>query len=119
MTRAICLKCGEGKIGAYSPCPACGYDPASGGDEALAKSVILSDHYLSIADLQFLAKRLRTGQPITFPAAELEKIMALKPSERLKRGCFSTAGPAVVAVSLLATILLGFQSARVRAAAGP
>ena len=78
MTRAICLQCGAAKVGAFSPCPKCHYDPASGGDETLAKSLILTDHYLPKADLDFLGERIRNGLPITFPEDALQTLSSRK-----------------------------------------
>ena len=45
MTVAICFACGEFKVGAFTPCPTCGAEPAS--DEELAHSLALTDHYLT------------------------------------------------------------------------
>ena len=56
MTAAVCLQCGARKIGALVPCLSCGYEPKE--EEEQAKSVLLSDHYVSKEDLANVSERI-------------------------------------------------------------
>jgi hypothetical protein len=66
MTMATCLRCGASKWGALAPCAACKFLPESSEDKA--KSVILSDHHLSVEELRAVGERIRAGQSVEFPA---------------------------------------------------
>jgi hypothetical protein len=74
MTLATCLRCGASKLGAFTPCPDCGFDPASSEDKA--KSVLLSDHHLSAEELRAVGERIRAGQPVEFPAEQVAGYVA-------------------------------------------
>ena len=58
MTVAICLQCGARKIGALVRCLSCGYEPKD--EEDKAKSVFLSDHYLSNEDLCNVSEQIKS-----------------------------------------------------------
>jgi hypothetical protein len=79
VTYAICIKCGEGKIGAFVPCLRCGFTPESRSDQA--RSILLSDHNTDRATLDAAGAKLRAGESLEFDepgiakmAAELEEI---------------------------------------------
>jgi hypothetical protein len=79
VTYAICIKCGEGKLGAFVPCLTCGFTPKSPPDQA--RSILLSDHSADRATLDAAGAKLRAGEPLEFDepgvakmAAELEEI---------------------------------------------
>jgi hypothetical protein len=61
MTVAICFACGEFKVGAFTPCPACGAEPQT--DDDLAYSLALTDHYLTPEGLAQVQQQA-AGQPI-------------------------------------------------------
>jgi hypothetical protein len=65
MTRAICIRCGTEKVGALTPCAGCGFDPESLEDRA--RSVVLSDHHLSPADMESAAAEIRAGSTPDLP----------------------------------------------------
>src|SRR4051812_18626793 len=79
VTYAICIKCGEGKLGAFSPCLRCNWAPGSSSEQA--RSLLLSDHNADRATLDAAAAKLRAGESLEFDepgiakmAAELEEI---------------------------------------------
>ncbi|MFP2928457.1 hypothetical protein ACLESO_25325 [Pyxidicoccus sp. 3LG] len=65
MTRAICIRCGHEKFGALIPCAACKDDPQARPLhlEALAKALILTDHYHSREALREESRRIQAGEP--------------------------------------------------------
>ena len=65
MTVAICIRCGSRKHGALTPCPNCQFDPSEDVDKA--RAMILTDHILSIEDLEGLGERIRNGQAVVYP----------------------------------------------------
>src|SRR4051812_18294880 len=71
MTVAICLRCGEFKHGTADPCPKCGYTPDN--VQSWAKQQLATDHYHSREELQALAARVKSGEPVKF---DPEKIHA-------------------------------------------
>ena len=64
MTQAICIKCGEGKLGAFARCLHCGYMPEAPADQA--KSILLCGHNLDRASLDAMAAKLKAGNALTF-----------------------------------------------------
>jgi hypothetical protein len=85
VTYAICIKCGEGKFGAFVPCLKCGFTPESPSDQA--RSILLSDHNADRATLDAAGAKLRAGEPLEFDepgiakmAAEMEEIAKHSPS---------------------------------------
>lgn len=74
MTYAICIKCGHGKLGAFTPCTKCGFVPESRSDQA--RSMILCDHNADRATLDAAGAQLRAGQPLTYDEAGVEKMAA-------------------------------------------
>ena len=90
MTYAICIRCGEGKLGAFAPCVRCGFTPDSPSDQA--RSLLLSDHNADRATLDAAGAKIRAGEPPAFDepavakmAAELEEIARHPPPGF--RGC--------------------------------
>ncbi len=65
MTRAICIRCAAGKVGALTPCPECNFDPKSNEDQA--RSIVLSDHHLSPAALDSAGAEIRSGGTPALP----------------------------------------------------
>jgi len=72
MTKAICIDCGAEKRGAFVTCPSCGYLPDS--KENQAKSMLLSDHYLSQVELSAVSNRIESGQTIEYDEEELQQL---------------------------------------------
>lgn len=62
MTRAICIKCGTEKHGAFTPCPSCNFMPRI--DEDMALSLALTDRDQSPERLAALSEHIRQGKPI-------------------------------------------------------
>jgi hypothetical protein len=90
VTYAICIKCGEGKFGAFVPCLKCGFAPESPSDQA--RSILLSDHNADRATLDAAGAKLHAGEALQFDepgiakmAAELEEI-AKHPPPGFERG---------------------------------
>ena len=55
MTLAICLRCGDRKVGALTQCPGCGSGPS--GD--LELDILFSDHQMSHGDLDHFSEVIR------------------------------------------------------------
>lgn len=73
MTQAVCVQCGSRKEGAFTPCAACGLDPAA--HRALqAKSVLLSHPHSSDRELAEAARRLAAKEPVAYDAERLAYI---------------------------------------------
>ena len=72
MTAAICIHCGADKFGALTPCPNCEFTPHSDTDQA--KSILLSDHFLSRAELRTKSKLIRDGESKAFSDDQISAI---------------------------------------------
>jgi hypothetical protein len=66
VTVAICIKCGERKIGALTRCRSCRFFPSEPDD--IGRSIILSDRHLSIEDLDIVAGAFEEGIAFNYPA---------------------------------------------------
>jgi hypothetical protein len=75
MTLAICLQCGHEKLGAFTPCPACGYDP-SGDNLAEAKALLLSDHHATADELRAASAMIKEGKEVPFSRSVIDRIVA-------------------------------------------
>jgi hypothetical protein len=76
MTIAVCLKCGTQKIGAFTPCVSCGYDPATDTDRRnQAKCLWLSDHHQKPDLLAAIGAQLKSGQPVPWNDALLDQLV--------------------------------------------
>lgn len=64
MTTAVCLNCGEFKVGAFAVCPACGFLPND--EDSLTRHLLVSDRYQTQAGLAAIAARVKAGETITF-----------------------------------------------------
>lgn len=69
MTIALCTKCGAKKFGAFSPCEGCGFVPTS--YEERAKSVMLSDHHHTRAELDKIGESIKAGESVIFDPSEV------------------------------------------------
>lgn len=65
MTVAVCIRCGSQKVGAWTYCSGCRFEPSTNVEKA--QSVILSDHHISPEDLEKVAAQLRAGQAFEYP----------------------------------------------------
>ena len=73
MTVAVCIKCGAIKHGALTPCPDCRFTPEENEDKA--KAMIVTDHFLSQADLEQIGERIKTGQPVKYPGEAVQEFI--------------------------------------------
>jgi len=90
MTYAICIKCGQGKHGAFVPCLKCGFTPESRSDQA--RSIFLSDHNSNMATLDAASAKLLAGEALAFDepgiaamAAEFDEFAKHPPQARRRR----------------------------------
>src|SRR5262245_13521738 len=74
VTVAVCLECGRMKAGAWTPCPACNYQPA--GAEELAKALMVSDSCVAPDKLQEFVARRQQGEPWNFSPELVEMFKA-------------------------------------------
>ena len=78
MTVAVCTSCGALKRRATTRCAECRFEPR--GDEATARAMVLTTHFLSRDDLEAISERLQTGKEVTYPEEIVTQIV-----ERLRR----------------------------------
>ena len=64
MTIALCLNCGKQKVGAFSDCPHCGV--ASKTEEEMTKSLMMSDHHVTIGELDRAGEKIKNGEDLEF-----------------------------------------------------
>jgi hypothetical protein len=108
VTQAICLKCGESKIGALTPCFKCGFDPKTPEDKA--RSIVLSSHHMDATSLENAAKAIQAGETIPIPddlLAGYAETIATTPEPRgagwFVVGCLLSIG--VVGTAFVASIV--------------
>lgn len=116
MSQAVCVQCGSRKEGAFTPCTACGLDPAA-HRELQAKSVLLSHPHSSDRELAEASRRLTAKQPVSYdPArlAELEQALRTQQTPLLapvKGGVVPIVWvPVAIAVAVVAVVLYAFFS---------
>lgn len=74
MTTAVCLKCGVMKLGAWVPCPKCGYSPES--NEERAKAILLTDHLLTPEQLKEASAYIGAGNTPNFDEEAISEMAA-------------------------------------------
>ncbi len=74
MTVAVCLHCGEFKIGAWGVCSRCGTAPETA--EHMAGALAFTDHYLTLEQLTQASKQIIAGQPIELDPDFYEQLLA-------------------------------------------
>ena len=118
MSQALCVRCGNRKDTAFSPCEACGLDPAAHDARDLqAKSLYLSDPHSSERERAEAERRLKAGLPFTYDAARLQYIAEQLRTQQTPLLQPARKGlppivwvPVVVAAAVLATVLYAFFS---------
>jgi len=75
MTLAVCTRCGAGKVGAFSACPGCGFDPETPEDKA--KALLWSDHNLPPDRLESIRRSVQAGDPPPFDEAACAELAEL------------------------------------------
>lgn len=109
MSVAVCLNCGEFKVGAFTYCPHCKYEPHD--DESLTKHLLATDHYCDQALLESIAERVKAGVPVTFDAESMKAAWVSKKdldasSKKARLGCWL--GVAVLA-ALVASLIYAMR----------
>lgn len=105
MTVAVCIRCGAKKHGALTPCFECQFDPAENTDKA--RSMILTDHFLSHEDLDGIGDRIQAGLAVSYPEDAIAEYVALferdadKPSMAMRLGCAAVLLAIVTIVAFL------------------
>ena len=105
MTVAVCIECGAIKHGALNPCTECNFVPDD--NEAKARSMIVTDHFLSRSDLDGTSERIRSGQPVTYPQQAVDdyiKMFEENPNMEREAGRFIYGCIAVIATLVVAII---------------
>jgi hypothetical protein len=103
MTVAVCLQCGELKLGAFNTCDQCGYSPSD--DESLTKHLLVTDHYHSREMLDSIAAQIKSGAPIEFDPETLQAAWVSQAaldakSKAFRRACW-------IAFALVLAIIVG------------
>ena len=95
MTLASCFVCGALKVGAWTPCPVCGANPAT--DEEMATSLALTDHYLTPENLAQVGQRIAAEQPVAIPEEFYAQLLARRSGKAAgPLGAAGHRGPAAV-----------------------
>lgn len=106
VTVAVCIECGSIKHGALNPCHHCGFTPED--NESKAKSMVVTDHFLSKSDLDGIGDRIRNGLPVTYPQDAIDdyiKMFEENPNMEAEAGRFILGCFAVVALIVVAIIV--------------
>jgi hypothetical protein len=74
MTVAVCLVCGGQKLGSFNPCGRCAWSP--NGDEDRIRSMMLSDHYHPVAQLEEWGQAMRRGTELELPEHVVARLLA-------------------------------------------
>lgn len=108
MTLAVCVRCGESKVGAFTPCARCGLDPAAHGTdrELQAKSLFLTDRFLPGGELEAIGRKLRAGEPVPYDAARLAELTEELKTQKLPIVSKTPAGCSVIGWVLVGAALL-------------
>lgn len=108
MTVAVCLKCGEFKHGAWTPCRACGFTPDS--DESYTKHLLITDHYLSREQLDEVSQKVKRGEGIEFPEDVLKQAWVKKSDvDKSNRSCAVGCVVVLLVVIALAGLAIWWQ----------
>lgn len=107
MTVAICIQCGEEKLGAFTPCRQCAFMPELMEDKA--KSLLLCDHFRDVADLRQIGQRIKSGERLTFDEdqiAGMAEEVARMPEAKMPLGCRIVVWiPIVIMFTLIAVLI--------------
>jgi len=108
MTLAICVRCGQEKVGALTPCSSCGFLPRSFED--LAKSITLSDRHYDREALWHIADRIRSGKSFDFDEDAIARLAVELETDggnlKMPLGCQLAVWTPVVVMCLLAAALI-------------
>jgi hypothetical protein len=104
MTVALCIRCGAMKHGALTPCNDCGFDPDENEDKA--KAMVLTDHFLPREELEAIAGRIKSGQPVIYPEEAVKEFIRTfeENPDILKPGYFNI-GCSVAIVVIIAALV--------------
>ncbi|NOJ80988.1 hypothetical protein [Myxococcus xanthus] len=113
MTLAVCVRCGNSKVGAFTPCTGCGLDPAAHGTERdlQARSLLLTERYLPGGELEEIGRKIRKGEPVAYDAGLLAQITEDLRTKKLPIVSKSSPGCSVAlwtVVSVLLVLAVGF-----------
>jgi hypothetical protein len=106
MTRAVCVRCGQGKAGAFARCLSCHYDPEKEGKEAQARSLLLSDRYLTVSQLKEASERIRSGEPHQFNTDAVGEVAGKLPDRAANARLGLLVGGIVAAIALVLVLLV-------------
>jgi hypothetical protein len=106
MTRAVCVNCGQGKAGAFTRCVSCHYDPEKQGKEAQARSLLLSDRYLTVSQLKEASRQIRSGEPYGFQEDTVGEVAAKLPDRGANARLGLLVGGIVGGLALLLVLLV-------------
>jgi hypothetical protein len=117
VTLAVCIKCGNKKLGALTPCRQCGFVPEAAEDQA--KSIFLSDHNLSSEKLSDASVRIGRGESVGYDDAALSNLAKQIPMTEpkyilgVRRTSWIALGIAIIIGVLFGSCLVGvFQLLR-------
>ncbi|WIG94387.1 hypothetical protein [Myxococcus sp. SDU36] len=108
MTLAVCVRCGNSKVGAFTPCAGCGLDPAAHGTERTlqARSLLLTERYLPGGELEELGRKIRKGEPVSYDAGLLAQITEDLRTQKLPIVSKSSPGCSVALWAVVGALLV-------------
>jgi hypothetical protein len=108
MTLAVCVRCGESKVGAFTPCARCGLDPAAHGTdkELQAKSLLLTDRYFPGGELEAMGRKIRAGELVAFDSAKLAELVEELRTQKLPIVSKASPGCSIIGWALLGAAVL-------------
>lgn len=92
MTTATCIYCGTLKFGAFVPCPECKQIPTNRKDAA--RSLVLTDHYFTHAQLAQFGTQIRNGDVLDIDT-ELEAQLSAEIDDNTLQNLMKMADPAL------------------------
>jgi len=106
--------CGQGKVGAFTRCLSCHFDPEKEGKEAQARSLLLSDRYLTVSQLKEASERIRSGQPYAFDQETVGEVAGKLPDRatNLRLGLLVGLIVAMITIALVVLLVALFLTLR-------
>ncbi|NMO21485.1 hypothetical protein HPC49_31705 [Pyxidicoccus fallax] len=103
MTLAVCVRCGESKVGAFTPCARCGLDPAAHGTDRdlQAKSLLLTERFHPGGELEAIGRKIRAGEPVSYDAAQLAQLVEELKTQKLPIVSKASPGCSIIGWALM------------------
>lgn len=107
MTTALCLTCGEMKLGAWTDCPNCGFKPAT--DREFTQHLLMSEHHQRVEALEAAGQRIKAGETLEFDEDALLQLWVSRADvdAGIKEAKTALVGCAARTVAVIAIVVFG------------